>query len=49
MDNMGGLIGEVVELVVNMININQCYSTGTIKSVSKVGGLIGICLKRKHN
>ncbi|NLZ51605.1 MAG: hypothetical protein GX892_00285 [Thermoanaerobacteraceae bacterium] len=26
-----------------MINISQCYSTGTIKGVSKVGGLIGFC------
>ena len=26
-----------------MININQCYSTGTVKGVSKVGGLIGFC------
>lgn len=26
-----------------MINISQCYSTGTVKGVSKVGGLIGFC------
>lgn len=26
-----------------MINISQCYSTGMIKGVSKVGGLIGFC------
>lgn len=26
-----------------MINISQCYATGTVKGVSKVGGLIGFC------
>lgn len=26
-----------------MINISQCYATGTVKGVTKVGGLIGYC------
>lgn len=26
-----------------MINIDQCYSTGRVMGVSKVGGLIGFC------
>ncbi len=26
-----------------MINISQCFATGTVKGVSKVGGLIGFC------
>jgi len=26
-----------------MININQCYSTGTVMGVVKVGGFIGLC------
>ncbi|MGD9567248.1 MAG: hypothetical protein AB7V48_02825 [Sedimentibacter sp.] len=48
--NMGGLIGEVVAYSdydtgnFTTINIRQCYSTGVVRGVEMVGGLIGRCL-----
>ncbi len=48
-ENIGGLIGDVVaDRDYNtgnftMINIRQCYSTGVVRGIERVGGLIGSC------
>lgn len=47
--SMGGLIGQVVAYSdydtgnFTIINIKQCFSTGVVRGVEEIGGLIGSC------